>query len=125
MRSVGGPNDIQLAFSRVLGEVPELSAEAQSSPDVSLWQTEHELVKKSSKIVPSGARNGAAMRLILIAGILLGTLSFTIQESKKMTAKPTNRQMDYIEFPATDISTTKNFYSNVFRWKFTDYGPAA
>jgi uncharacterized protein len=61
--------------------------------------------------------------LILIAGVLLGTLSFTVQEFKKMTAKPTNGQMDYIEFPATDISATKNFYSNVFGWKFTDYGP--
>ena len=34
-----------------------------------------------------------------------------------------NFQMDYIEFPATDIEATKRFYSAVFGWNFTDYGP--
>lgn len=34
-----------------------------------------------------------------------------------------NNQMDYVEFPATDIPATKRFYSEVFGWKFTDYGP--
>ena len=34
-----------------------------------------------------------------------------------------NFQMDYIEFPATDIEATKRFYSSVFGWSFTDYGP--
>ena len=32
-------------------------------------------------------------------------------------------QLDYIEFPATDIAATKRFYNAVFGWKFTDYGP--
>ena len=34
-----------------------------------------------------------------------------------------NFQLDYIEFPATDIEATKRFYSTVFGWSFTDYGP--
>ena len=34
-----------------------------------------------------------------------------------------NNQIDYIEFPATDIPKTKEFYSSVFGWKFEDYGP--
>jgi predicted enzyme related to lactoylglutathione lyase len=34
-----------------------------------------------------------------------------------------NFQMDYIEFPASDIAATKRFYSQVFGWEFTDYGP--
>jgi predicted enzyme related to lactoylglutathione lyase len=34
-----------------------------------------------------------------------------------------NHQIDYIEFPATDITRTKAFYSAVFGWKFEDYGP--
>jgi predicted enzyme related to lactoylglutathione lyase len=34
-----------------------------------------------------------------------------------------NYQMDYIEFPATDIPATKHFYSAAFGWSFTDYGP--
>jgi uncharacterized protein len=34
-----------------------------------------------------------------------------------------NFQMDYVEFPATDIETTKRFYGAVFGWSFTDYGP--
>jgi predicted enzyme related to lactoylglutathione lyase len=36
--------------------------------------------------------------------------------------KPDN-QIDYIELPASDIEKTKKFYSSVFGWKFTDYGP--
>jgi catechol 2,3-dioxygenase-like lactoylglutathione lyase family enzyme len=34
-----------------------------------------------------------------------------------------NNQIDYIEFPATDIPKTKAFYAAVFGWKFEDYGP--
>ena len=34
-----------------------------------------------------------------------------------------NNQIDYIEFPATDIPKIKEFYSSVFGWKFEDYGP--
>jgi uncharacterized protein len=34
-----------------------------------------------------------------------------------------NFQIDYIEFPSTDIEATKRFYSAVFGWSFTDYGP--
>ena len=34
-----------------------------------------------------------------------------------------NFQIDYIEFPATDIEATKRFYMEVFGWKFQDYGP--
>ena len=32
-------------------------------------------------------------------------------------------RIDYIEFPATDIAKTKQFYVDAFGWKFTDYGP--
>lgn len=34
-----------------------------------------------------------------------------------------HNRVDYIEFPATDIGKTKQFYSSAFGWKFTDYGP--
>src|SRR5262245_53391434 len=34
-----------------------------------------------------------------------------------------DRRIDYIEFPADDLDKTKAFYSRVFRWQFTDYGP--
>lgn len=34
-----------------------------------------------------------------------------------------DRKIDYIEFPATDISAIKQFYSQVFDWQFEDYGP--
>ncbi|WP_445381207.1 VOC family protein [Robiginitalea sp. IMCC43444] len=35
-----------------------------------------------------------------------------------------NNHIDYIEFKALDLEKTKAFYSSVFEWKFTDYGPA-
>jgi predicted enzyme related to lactoylglutathione lyase len=34
-----------------------------------------------------------------------------------------DRRVDYIEFLATNIEETKRFYSEVFGWEFTDYGP--
>jgi len=34
-----------------------------------------------------------------------------------------NLRIDYIEFPAIDMTKTKAFYQQVFGWKFTDYGP--
>jgi len=40
-----------------------------------------------------------------------------------MENKSNDRRIDYIEFPATDIAATKQFYAGVFGWKFTDYGP--
>jgi len=40
-----------------------------------------------------------------------------------MSQQEHNFQMDYIEFPATDIEATKRFYNSVFGWSFTDYGP--
>ena len=32
-------------------------------------------------------------------------------------------KIDYVEFPSTDIARTKAFFSEVFGWKFVDYGP--
>jgi predicted enzyme related to lactoylglutathione lyase len=34
-----------------------------------------------------------------------------------------NLQIDYIEFPATNLEATKQFYMEVFGWRFQDYGP--
>lgn len=36
--------------------------------------------------------------------------------------KQSNHQIDYVEFKSTDLEKTKAFYSEVFGWKFTDYG---
>ena len=36
--------------------------------------------------------------------------------------KKTNR-IDYVEFAASDLIASKSFFSDVFGWKFTDYGP--
>jgi len=39
-------------------------------------------------------------------------------------ANPANdRKIDYVEFGAVDLAKAKAFYSSVFGWKFTDYGP--
>ena len=40
-----------------------------------------------------------------------------------MSQQEHNFQMDYVEFPASDIEATKRFYNSVFGWSFTDYGP--
>ena len=36
---------------------------------------------------------------------------------------PQDGFLDYIELAASDIPATKAFYSAVFGWSFTDYGP--
>ncbi len=34
-----------------------------------------------------------------------------------------DRQVDYVEFGATDLGRIKQFYQHVFDWRFDDYGP--
>jgi predicted enzyme related to lactoylglutathione lyase len=34
-----------------------------------------------------------------------------------------NNRIDYIELPANATDAVKKFYSRVFDWKFTDFGP--
>jgi uncharacterized protein len=34
-----------------------------------------------------------------------------------------DRRVDYLEIPILDMAKTKAFYSHVFGWEFTDYGP--
>ena len=34
-----------------------------------------------------------------------------------------HEKINYIEIPAKDIEATKRFFSGVFGWTFTDYGP--
>ncbi len=35
----------------------------------------------------------------------------------------TNNKIDYIEMPAKNIEATKTFFTSLFNWSFTDYGP--
>ena len=34
-----------------------------------------------------------------------------------------HEKIDYVEFPARDIDAAKAFFTSVFGWSFTDYGP--
>lgn len=34
-----------------------------------------------------------------------------------------HEQINYVEFPATDMAATKDFFTTVFNWSFTEYGP--
>ena len=40
-----------------------------------------------------------------------------------MSQAEQDRRVDYIEFLTTNIEETRRFYSEVFGWEFTDYGP--
>ena len=40
-----------------------------------------------------------------------------------MAQEDHDRRIDYVEYTATDIEATKNFFTTVFGWRFTDYGP--
>jgi len=34
-----------------------------------------------------------------------------------------HEKINYVEFPAIDLTATKEFFENTFGWRFTDYGP--
>ena len=34
-----------------------------------------------------------------------------------------HEKINYLEFPTKDMAATKQFFTDVFDWKFTDYGP--
>jgi len=34
-----------------------------------------------------------------------------------------HEKINYVEFPARDFGATKAFFTEVFGWEFTDYGP--
>ena len=34
-----------------------------------------------------------------------------------------HEKINYVEFPAKDLTGTKRFFQSVFGWSFTDYGP--
>ena len=34
-----------------------------------------------------------------------------------------HEKVNYVEFPAKDIEAVKDFFANVFKWSFVDYGP--
>lgn len=34
-----------------------------------------------------------------------------------------HHKLNYIEFPASDLSATKQFFSRAFGWSFEDFGP--
>ena len=39
-----------------------------------------------------------------------------------MSPTENDRRVDYIEFPATDVTEIKRFYGDVFGWSFQDFG---
>ena len=50
-------------------------------------------------------------------------ISESAKGDKLMSQAEQDRRVDYIEFLTTDIEETRRFYSEVFGWEFTDYGP--
>jgi len=40
-----------------------------------------------------------------------------------MSQADQDRRIDYVEFSTANMEDTKRFYSSVFGWTFTDYGP--
>jgi uncharacterized protein len=63
------------------------------------------------------------MRLSTIVLMLLAGVPAFASDEGKADLKANDRRIDYIEFHATDLAKTKAFYTGVFGWKFTDYGP--
>jgi len=54
---------------------------------------------------------------------LPGEAAETSRRDEAMNQAEQDRRVDYLEFLTTNIEETKKFYSEVFGWEFTDYGP--
>ena len=52
-----------------------------------------------------------------------GESARTPRSEEVMSQSEQDSRVDYIEFLTTNIEETKRFYSAVFGWEFTDYGP--
>ena len=69
------------------------------------------------------------MRSSMLLLLALATLPLGSTVTKPTSTEPSapsplnNGRIDYIEFSATQIAKTKQFYIDAFGWKFTDYGP--
>jgi uncharacterized protein len=50
-------------------------------------------------------------------------LDHDVKGDELMSQAEQDRRVDYIEFATTNLAETKRFYSTVFNWEFTDYGP--
>ena len=46
-----------------------------------------------------------------------------MNDMPEMVSAEHDRRLDYVEFGAPDLTAVKQFYSDVFGWQFTDYGP--
>jgi len=62
------------------------------------------------------------MKHSIIAGLIIAMLSGCTTLNKKETMDK-HEKIDYVEFTATDMASTKAFFGKVFGWSFTDYGP--
>ncbi len=52
-----------------------------------------------------------------------GNLPANSTLNPKASTMTRDKKIDYIEFKATDLAATKHFYTAIFGWQFTDYGP--
>lgn len=43
--------------------------------------------------------------------------------SRSTSLMQNNEKLNYVEFPATDLVATKQFFEDAFGWSFEDYGP--
>lgn len=46
-----------------------------------------------------------------------------LPQPNKGKAMNNHEKLNYVEFPARDLSASKRFFSSVFGWDFVDYGP--
>ena len=53
---------------------------------------------------------------------IIAAIVFLIEHQNKMPYHA-KYAINYIEFKTHDLEQTKAFYSTLFGWKFTDYGP--
>lgn len=61
--------------------------------------------------------------LLIILSVLLVSCCPIKQTADKGQIMNVHEHINYIEFPAKDMAATKTFFTDVFDWSFTEYGP--
>lgn len=83
-----------------------------------------------NSIVPARIAIACILLLLLACGrrgdgseTIRGASDETDRGDAVVSQTEQDRRIDYVEFLTTNIIETKTFYSEVFGWQFTDYGP--
>lgn len=65
---------------------------------------------------------GLLLVVLAVTGALIWVLMAKAEDTGKVEMSDVTK-INYIEFPVSDMESSKKFYTEAFGWTYTDYGP--